>query len=383
MTAYTDELIDAVTGSESLDGSTWVVTQPEGFKTLDVVDPVRSQLTTLTQALSLSPSLSAVIGLVLIERIRVSQSDIPNHKFHFTMSETAAFVDQLSRAIPLALTETVTVTPVQVVQRAIRVIEALQIADVIAPAILYHFTLSDQLIIADVIAKFLGADALDALTVTDTMAAVAGKGGQIDETITIAETITPMFMLRVIAEETLEIADANVVQMLFNGELTEAIEIAGMYLGPSGSVTTWAMNTRSAGVTEYQNYAFNSFARLGNKYLGATQDGLYELLGDNDDGTSIIATIRSGFAQWAGTHLGSFKAAYLAVRGDGNFVLKVLTADGKTYVYQVMAQSMKTVKVNMGKGLRARYFAFELISSGQDFDLDTLEFIPLVAGRRV
>lgn len=383
MTAYTDELIDAVTGSESLDGSTWVVTQPEGFKTLDVVDPVRSQLTTLTQALSLSSTLSAVIGLVLIERIRVSQSDIPNHKFHFTMSETAAFVDQLSRAIPLALSETITVTPAQVVQRAIQVIEALQIADVIAPAILYHFTLSEQLIVADAIAKFLGADASDALTVTDTMAAVAGKGGQIDETITIAETITPMFMLRVIAEETLEIADGNVVQMLFNGELTEAIEVAGMYLGPSGSVTTWAMNTRSAGVTEYQNYAFNSFARLGNKYLGATQDGLYELLGDNDDGASIIATIRSGFAQWAGTHLGSFKAAYLAVRGDGNFVLKVLTADGKTYVYQVTAQSMKTVKVNMGKGLRARYFAFELVSTGQDFDLDTLEFIPLVAGRRV
>jgi hypothetical protein len=37
----------------------------------------------------------------------------------------------------------------------------------------------------------------------------------------------------------------------------------------------------------------------------------------------------------------------------------------------------------MGKGLRSRYFAFELVSTGQDFDLDTLEFIPLVADRRV
>ena len=44
---------------------------------------------------------------------------------------------------------------------------------------------------------------------------------------------------------------------------------------------------------------------------------------------------------------------------------------------------MKTTKVNLGKGLRARYFAFELVSTGQDFDLDTLEFIPLVAQRRV
>ena len=44
---------------------------------------------------------------------------------------------------------------------------------------------------------------------------------------------------------------------------------------------------------------------------------------------------------------------------------------------------MKTTKVNMGKGLRARYFAYELISTGQDFDLDSVEFVPLVAQRRV
>jgi hypothetical protein len=44
---------------------------------------------------------------------------------------------------------------------------------------------------------------------------------------------------------------------------------------------------------------------------------------------------------------------------------------------------MKTARINIGKGIRARYFAFELISTGQDFDLDSLEFIPLVAKRRV
>jgi hypothetical protein len=171
--------------------------------------------------------------------------------------------------------------------------------------------------------------------------------------------------------------------MVFNAELSDTIEVAGAYLGPNGSVTTWAMNTRSGAVTEYQNYAFNSFARVGNKYLGATDDGLYELLGDDDDGTDIIATIRSGFAQWSGTHLGSFKAAYLAVAGAGAYVLRVITRDGKTYNYQVSAQDGRTVKVNMGKGLRSRYFAFELVTAGQDFDLDTLEFIPLVADRRV
>jgi hypothetical protein len=71
------------------------------------------------------------------------------------------------------------------------------------------------------------------------------------------------------------------------------------------------------------------------------------------------------------------------VAGAGDYVLRVLTRDGKTYNYRVTAADGRSVKINMGKGLRSRYFAFELVSTGQDFDLDTLEFIPLVADRRV
>jgi hypothetical protein len=49
----------------------------------------------------------------------------------------------------------------------------------------------------------------------------------------------------------------------------------------------------------------------------------------------------------------------------------------------VSTRSMRSTKVHMGKGQRARYFSFELISTGGDFDLDTLEFVPIVVQRRV
>jgi hypothetical protein len=143
------------------------------------------------------------------------------------------------------------------------------------------------------------------------------------------------------------------------------------------------MNTRTASVTEYGNYDFNSFARIDNTYLGASSSGLYELLGDDDAGTDIIAQIKSGFAQWGGARFSGFKAAYLGVRGEGDFVLRLTTGEGQTYNYSVSTRDMRSTKVHMGKGLRARYFAFELISTGQDFDLESIEFVPLVAERRV
>jgi hypothetical protein len=74
---------------------------------------------------------------------------------------------------------------------------------------------------------------------------------------------------------------------------------------------------------------------------------------------------------------------YLGTRGGGDFVLKLITGDDKTFIYSVNARDMATTKITLGKGLRARYFAFELVSTGQDFDLDTIEFVPLVSDRRV
>jgi hypothetical protein len=74
----------------------------------------------------------------------------------------------------------------------------------------------------------------------------------------------------------------------------------------------------------------------------------------------------------------------LGVRASGEFLIKLRTGDGKSYTYQVNAQPLRTTRVELGKGLRARYFTYELISiGGQDFDLDEIEFLPIVSQRRI
>lgn len=383
MAVYDETLTDAVDVSQPENVGSYGPVVTDGVRPSGVLSVIRAQLPEATDNVDISSALSVLVGLRLAETLSIAQTHIPNHKFNLTLTEEAEIAEALVCGYPVELSQALTITASEIVQRAISVIEALEITDTITPILTYHLSLSDSLEAADALARFLGADATDSLTVSSVLTGVAGMGGQLSEEITIAETLTPMFMLRVIVSDEIEFDDADVVRMVFNGELTEAIELAAAYVSPGDSITTWVMNTRTAAVSEYQNYAFNSFARVGNRYLGATQEGLYELLGDDDEGTDIVATIRSGFAQWAGTHLGSFKAAYIAVRGEGDFVLRVISGDGRTYNYTVTVESMKTTKVNMGKGLRARYFAFELVSTGQDFDLDTLEFIPLVADRRV
>jgi hypothetical protein len=271
----------------------------------------------------------------------------------------------------------------QVVQTGVSIIETLGLAPTVVPIFTYNRTITERIRLADTLANFFGADLVEGIGFSGTATPLAQFAGTITEGLGLAGTLTPQLVLRVVVTEDLELSDTQALRMLFQPTLTEGIQLSAAYLSSGGGVVTWAMNTRSGAVTEYDNYAFNSFARIGNSYLGASDTGLYELLGDDDAGASIVASIKSGFAQWAGTRLAMFKGVYLGIRGTGDFVLKLVTGDDKTYIYTVNAQSQKTTKVTTGKGLRARYWSFELVSTGQDFDLDTIEFVPVVSDRRV
>jgi hypothetical protein len=384
VTVYSDQIDENLSLTPA---QAYVYVQTDGLSEVlnvsQLMDVIKALNLEIDETLTITDAAGVFYAIEMLETIAIDQAETVNSKFNMTVAEQAGFRADLISAWPVELVEALQITAAQVTQTAITVMEALQLEDDLVPALMYHMTLSERLVVADALVKFLGADLTENLTITPAMSGDAYKAARVDETLSVADALTPQLIFRLTCSEELELTADEAVKMIFNAEIDETIEIAGAYLAPNGSVTTWVMNTKTGGVTEYQNYAFNSFARVGNKYLGAADDGLYELLGDSDEGADIIATIRSGFAQWSGTHLGSFKAAYLAVAGAGDYILRVLTRDGKTFNYKVTAADGRTVKVNMGKGLRSRYFAFELVSAGQDFDLDTLEFVPLVADRRV
>lgn len=333
--------------------------------------------------ISLASVLTAADGIVLIERLRIALDDPLTHKFQLTTTETALIEGLVLAGIPQTISETIGLALAQQATLALQVIEALALTPSLVSVIRYGHTLTESIAIADTLARFLSGAVVEGLSIAPTLVGLAQHGGVLMQGIGVAESVTPQLIIRLTAADTIGLDDINVLRALLTATVAEGIEVAAAYLSPGDGVTTWAMNTRTGAVTEYSNYAFNSFARMGNKYLGASQDGLYELVGNTDDGTTILAAIKSGFAQWAGAKFTMFNGVYLGVRGGGEFVLKLTTGDGKIYHYGVSARDMRTTKVNVGKGLRSRYFAFELISAGQDFDLDTIEFVPLVAERRV
>jgi hypothetical protein len=208
-------------------------------------------------------------------------------------------------------------------------------------------------------------------------------GGSLAQLFTVHPALTNKLILQLVGN--LQLSPSQLVHMLYKGDpLLDGVVITALYISPSGTTTTWAVNTRTNAVTEYLNYGFRSFARMNDRYIAAGSDGLYELVGDTDNGTAIISELMSGYFQFNEKKLFGIKGAYVAIRGGGRFYLKLIAGDGREYVYELKAQpNLMTTKVRVGKGISTTYMAFDLVTEGQDFDLDSLEFIPMTRGRRV
>lgn len=324
-----------------------------------------------------------VRGVVAEEQIGVSDSAALAVKYVAVVAERAGIRRVLLVALPTTVSETVGVQYAASVVRGVRIIESLGLSDLLLSKATLGKTFTETVRLTDGLLRFFSGDVVDGFAVTDLLARQRTLNPILAETAGVSDTLAKQLILRATAAETVQLTHTDVLNMLFRPTLTDGVELAAAYVSPNDTVTTWAINTKNMATTEYTNYAFNSFAQMGSKYLGATSSGLYELNGDDDQGTDIIASIKSGLMQLGGSRFTSFKTAYIGMRGEGNFVLKIETGDGKVYNYAVVGKDMQTSRVHFGKGLRARYFSFELISTGQDFDLDTVEFIPLVVQRRV
>lgn len=334
------------------------------------------------ESIRLREDLVQLYGVILRDALAVRETLTGNQTGQVFVRDAIGFLERLQRAQAATLADGVGVAQTEQLQSLAVILERLRIFDQPGGGARYNLSLVQGIRLVAKLARFFGADMTDTFGLDDDMFARMRAFAQVDDTIGVDAQLTPQLLVAVTVRDDIQLDAAQAVRMLFNPAVAEGVEFEAGYLAPDGSFTTWAMNTRTGAVTEYADYVFNSFASIGNRYLGASADGLFELVGDDDDGADIIARIRGGFLQFGGPQLSRLKEAYIASTG-GEFVLQIRTADGLVYNYRVDARDGRSSKVHMGKGQRSRYFAFELISAGQDFELDTLEFVPIVMQRRV
>lgn len=166
----------------------------------------------------------------------------------------------------------------------------------------------------------------------------------------------------------------------------EAVVYGGVAMGePGKNLSVWSVNPES-GSAAYENFPFNSFARIGGRNYGASDAGIFELVGDDDAGTPIRASINLGKRDFGSPALKGISYAYLGVKSTGQMVVRVTTPEGQSYLYQTRSADafMATQRADFGKGLRAHYLELEIYNQGGgDFTLERMEFVVNELKRRI
>jgi len=343
-----------------------------------------------TIALSLTQNMTCHFALAnqwvwcrtILQNVTIHLIQSQHMTYTAALTQAVKLLMIIIRATPATLTQAMTVHHATTVATVLHLLQKFNIHPSHIPQVTFHTTLLQNLIMNSALTRYLAEILTQAMSVHPTQALQAIFLRLLTQNMTAHMSQT--LALGITLEEDLELEDANILQMLYNGQLADGLVMTGIYVNGAGETTTWAINTRTNAITQYTNYNYNSFASRGLTYLATSPNGIYELDGDTDAGLKIVAEAQSGLARMNGTKLTGIKGAYMAVRGGGRFYIKLVSGDGRNWVYEAIAQpGLMTTKINVGKGLRTSYLAFNLMSEGQDFDLDTLEFIPMVSDRRV
>lgn len=173
--------------------------------------------------------------------------------------------------------------------------------------------------------------------------------------------------------------------------LTQAIEegsTAFVHLSIGGETYTgWVMNTSNTAVSEYQGLNFNSMCKIGNRYFGASDTGIHEITGNDDEGTSIATYVQSGLIDFGTAIEKTVPVAYLGADVDGRVAFGVSVSEKagvSTYWYEANREleAINNVKVPIGKGLSGRYWKFGIASDALS-EFDAVTVIPVTLKRRV
>lgn len=152
------------------------------------------------------------------------------------------------------------------------------------------------------------------------------------------------------------------------------------------SLISVIMNLQNKAVTQYSNFDFNSFCKIGDNFLAASDAGLFSLEGDNDNGADIDAEFELVTTDFGIANLKRLRSIYVGGQADGDTALTVKDDEGnaREYPNPLFKDGQQTgMKVSVGRNGIGRYWSIGVKNvDGADFSVDSIEVLPIVLGKK-
>lgn len=151
---------------------------------------------------------------------------------------------------------------------------------------------------------------------------------------------------------------------------------------------TWVLNLRKGALTEYDGFAFNSFAVFNGVVLAAGPAGVFSLgTQGTDAGAAITGRVTTGQDAFGSSVHKRVPRLYTGYDTDGDMLFRVITTEGGSRTYSLPDNGVRGIqqrRIPIGKGVKSRWFQFELENvAGADFSISDILAYPTKLRRRV
>ena len=140
--------------------------------------------------------------------------------------------------------------------------------------------------------------------------------------------------------------------------------------------------------SQYASYNFNSMCKFGDKYLGANENGIFELdNGDLDGLADVDAFFELATSDFGSANQKRIRSAYIGYEANGDLLLTVKDDEDNERTFNLEANHLDNMqhsaKVPIGRNGKGRYYTFRFDNiAGSDFSVDSIKIIPVILNRK-
>lgn len=362
-----------------------------------VLDPpyIEENVVLLNDSVTLSGVLTALPGLLLRSAIRVQAKLKTKAQAVAALQDAVELEDRFDLILILMLKDAVTTGDTLSLDYTalIRLQDALLLSGTVTTvaeatllmveAVAFHATMEAM--------QFIGLS--DQVTLSDVIRDAFTAAMQLVDSVLMTDTLTGTGTIAMALRDGVTLDGALLTSVQAVELLRDTVGLTVRFTLDDGHYVAWTMNADSKASSKYEQWPFNSYMRVGGRYYGVSDTGLYRLGGDTDDGAAINARVRMGMSTLGSRTAKHVPSVYLGYSATGDMLLKAVVADSQTgqrqaHVYRLHANdsagSVREARTKLGRGLSAVYWDFEIVNdAGADFDIDVIEWMPLQTQRRL
>ena len=341
----------------------------------------------LSENFAIDDTAAAVVNTALAEGISILHTSLPTLFTSDSVSESVVIQDVLNVLLEGIVTESLTLDdlPTALPIFLSLVNEKIETGDTTSSVLHATNVVLAGMLLSDILSHVTLGTLTEVINVSDIVAESAKRLEAVLDALSIADTHSEFNLLVGVADESLTVLAGLTPTQILSVLLSEGIVMMSLPNRLGGEYTGWVLNPETFSIWNYSNYHFNSMTTVGKRTLMANSSGLFQMGGTLDITANIVSRIKTAAVSGGTTNIKNFPEIYLGLQTDGEVVVVVKTDERLEVKYKV--SSVTTVQdlqhVKLGKGLRGSTWQFELIDNNStQFDLTGIELYPVVYGRK-